>query len=113
MSEMFDISAEVKSAIPAVLEKMRQNIIDKMVAEAESVAMAVVREEVRKWAIEELAPEVRAQLDAGKEGLVAQAATIAETLGKAIGASLQESAEKSLASGYVVKEIAEKLFRGY
>lgn len=113
MNETIDLNAELQSALPAVLAKMRENIIDKMSREAESVAMDAVRVAVREWTVAELVPEIRAQLDAGKSGMVTQASTIAESLGKAIGEALAGQAKKTLAEGYVVKDIAEKLFRGY
>jgi vacuolar-type H+-ATPase subunit E/Vma4 len=110
---VINIEEEVKSAIPEVMNRMRQNIIDKITREAEVVALEAIRNAVREWVKEELIPEVRAQLDAGKAGLIAQSATIADSLSKAIGEALVENARKSLATGYTVKDIAERLFRGY
>ncbi|UOF76769.1 hypothetical protein [Caudoviricetes sp.] len=110
---MINIDEEIQSAMPAIMDKMRENILDKMAKEAEIIALESIRRAVKEWVIEELVPEVRAQLDAGKAGLVAQSATIADSLGKAIGEALVNNAQKSLASGYTAKDIAERLFRGY
>jgi len=108
-----DINAEVQSALPAVLENARKMLASRMLQEAEAVALGEVRKAVQEWATATLVPEIRAQLEAGKDGMLKQAATIGEQLANALGKALTENAEKSLASSYVVKDIAEKLFRGY
>lgn len=111
--ETIDINAEVQSALPAVLEKMRERIADRIGTVAEQTAMEEVRKAVQEWAITTLVPEVKAQLDAGKAGMVKQAQAIAQQIGVALGQAMSAQAEKSLASGHVVKDIAEKMFRGY
>ena len=48
-----------------------------------------------------------------KSALIAEAETIAENLAAAISEAIGAQAKKSLANAYLVKEIADKLFRGY
>jgi hypothetical protein len=108
-----DIDREVQSAMPAVLERMRENLITRMSNEAERVAMDEVRKAVNEWALATLVPEIKAQLEAGKESMLKQAGTIAQQLGDALGAALTAQAEKTLAQSHAVSDIAQKLFRGY
>lgn len=113
MDNVMDIEKEVRSAIPDVLAKMRENIVFKMGQEAEVVAMDILRATVKKWVTDELAPEVVAQLSKNKSALIAEAETIAENLAAAISEAIGAQAKKSLANSYLVKEISDKLFRGY
>lgn len=108
-----DINSEVQSALPGVLEKMRQSIASRVEREAESVAMDEIRKAVREWTTAALVPEVIAQLDAGKSSIAESAAGVAKGIGKALEEAMVEQAKKALASSYMTNEIAEKLFRGY
>lgn len=108
-----DINKEVQSALPAVLEQLRANIAERMLQEAQQVALGEVRKAVQEWAVATLVPEIKAQLAAGKDGFIAKAAEIAKSLGDELGKALHANAAKSLASSHVVKDIAEKMFRGY
>lgn len=108
-----DINAHVQSALPAVLANLRERLDSRVAAEAESVALDEVRKAVREWATATLVPEVKAQLEAGKDGMLASAQTIAKGIADALGTTLAEAAVKNLKSSYTVSEIAKKLFNGY
>jgi hypothetical protein len=108
-----DIEAEVQSALPQVLSKMREQIAERVASRVEYTALEEVSKAAREWAIANLVPEINAQLEAGKAGMVAMAAEIAQSLGKALGEAMQAQAKKTLESSHTVKDIAEKLFRGY
>lgn len=108
-----DINKEVQSALPAVLAKLRENIAERLQQEAQNVALTEVRKAVQEWANATLVPEIRAQLEAGREGFIAKAAEIAKSLGDELGKAMAANAAKGLASSHVVKDIAEKMFRGY
>lgn len=108
-----DIAKEVQSAMPAMLERMRSNIMERVTREAESVAISEVREAVKEWALKNIIPEINAQLEAGKAGMIAQAETIAKQLADALGEALTAQATKTLQSSHAVQDIAGRLFRGY
>jgi hypothetical protein len=108
-----DIDAHVQSALPAVIESLRERLTERVAREAESVALEEVRKAVREWAIATLVPEVKAQLEAGQAGMLKVAQDIAKGVGEAFGESLAEAAKKSMGSPHNVSEIAQKLFRGY
>lgn len=108
-----DINKEVQSALPAVLAKLRENLAERLLQEAQGVAFNEVRKAVQEWAVATLIPEIKAQLEAGKDNYIAKAAEIAKSLGDELGKALTQNAEKSLSSSHVVQGIAEKLFRGY
>jgi hypothetical protein len=108
-----DINEEVQSALPAVLAKLRENIAERVGREAENVALEEVRKATREWAAAVLVPEIKAQLEAGKQGFVTQAAAISNGIANELGKAMLAQVTKTLESGYTCKDIAEKLFRGY
>lgn len=108
-----DVDAEVRAALPAVMEKLRESIKERVYIEAQNVALEEVRKATREWAVAALVPEVLAQLEAGKRGMVEQAETISNGIATALGEALLAQMRKTLESSYTAKEIAEKLFRGY
>lgn len=108
-----NVEAEVQAALPQVLQRMRDNIATQVAERARYVAMEEVSNAVREWAIENLVPEIKAQLEAGRDGMLKQAQTIAKQLGDALGEALTTQATKTLASSSTVNDIAQKLFRGY
>lgn len=112
-SQQFDVDAEVRSALPAVMAKVRENLIDRMTATAEQTAMHEIQKAVQAWAVEQLVPEVKAQLDSGKAGMVAKASEIARALADQLGEAISANAAKTLTNSHCVREICEKLFRGY
>lgn len=111
--DTIDIDKEVQSALPAVLAQLRERLTNRISTLAEAAAMEEVRKAVQEWTTANLIPEIKAQLDAGKDGMVAQANAIAKQLGEALGEAMAGQASKSLASSHVVTDIAQKLFRGY
>lgn len=112
-SHQFDVDAEVRSALPAVMAKVRENLIGRMTATAEQTAIQEIQKAVQSWAVDQLVPEVKAQLDAGKAGMIVKAAEIARTLADQLGEAISANAAKTLANSHAVREITEKLFRGY
>lgn len=111
--DRIDINAEVQSALPAVLERMRSELADRIAREAQTVAIDEVRKAAQEWALAVLVPEIKAQLEAGKSGMLKQAANIGESLGDEIGKALTAQALKALSQGYNVRAVAEALFKGY
>lgn len=108
-----DITKEVESAIPELMQRIKADALKEIerraVAEATDAAVRAARE----WAVDVLAPEIKAQLEAGKEGMVAAARDAAKKIGDAFGDALAEHAEKALKNSYTTKQIAELMFRGY
>ena len=111
--ENIDIEREVQSAMPALLVQVRERLTQRLLGVAEDTAMQEVRKAVQEWAVANLVPEIKAQLEAGKDGMIKQAQTISQQLGEALGEAMAGQASKSLASSHVVTDIAQKLFRGY
>ncbi len=113
MQTTINIEDEVQAALPQVLEKMRDGIAQQVLERSQYVAMEEVSKAVREWALANLVPEIQAQLEAGKDGMLKQAQTISKQLGDALAVAMTAYAEKSLKSSSVVTDIAQKLFRGY
>jgi len=111
--ESGQLEREIASAMPAVLARMKQDVLDRVSRECANVATEEAMKATREWVLAEIVPEIRAQLEAGKPALVAKSAGIASDLGDALGKALVEQATKSLANTYTVKAIAEAMFKGY
>lgn len=108
-----DINAEIQSAMPAVMERIKRDALERIEREAVNVATAEAVKASKDWAIENLVPEIKAQLDAGKAGIIAAAQKTAEEISEALSKALTEQVVKTLSSSHVVSDIAQKLFRGY
>ncbi len=104
------IELEIKSAMPAVMARVKAEALDQMERQALNIAVQVASDEARKWAVEVLAPEIRAQLEAGKEGMLSKAQDIAGQLADGIGDALVAEMKKHLSQSWNVKKISDALF---
>lgn len=107
---METIELEIKSAMPAVMARVKAEALDQMERQALNIAVQVASDEARKWAVEVLAPEIRAQLEAGKEGMLSKAQDIAGQLADGIGDALVAEMKKNLAQSWNVRKISDALF---
>ena len=107
------IQVEIESAIPALMERVKQEALARIEREAVAAATAVATEAARKWAEENIAPEIAAQLSAGRDSFVAAANDAAKRISEALSDALVEQAKKAFANSYTVKGIAESMFKGY
>lgn len=105
-----DIGAEIQSAVPSLMARIKQEALDRIEREAVNEATRVAVDVARQWAIENLAPEIKAQLEAGKAGMVAAAHQAAEGIGEAVKDALIASATKQLQSSWNVKKVVDGLF---
>lgn len=108
-----DIDQEIKSAMPAVMERIKRDTLERIEREAVQAATAVAVQAAKDWALENLVPEIKAQLEAGKSSMVACAQNAAKEIGEALGKALQEQVSKTLANSHAVSTIAQSMFRGY
>lgn len=111
MTDTINLQDEVASAMPALLSQLREQLKDRMGAEAQAVAMREVNAAVTQWAKDVLVPEVRAQLEAGKDGYIVAAQEIAEGLGRALGEAIIDNAKANLKHSWNIRKIAEALFQ--
>ena len=107
------IQLEIESAIPALMQRVKAEALQRIEREAVQAATTIAVEAAKKWAEENIAPEIAAQLTAGKAGFVLAAEDAAKRIGEALSSALTEQVTKSLASSYNIQSIAEKLFKGY
>lgn len=113
MNSTEQLTQEIESAIPALMQRIKEETLLRVEREASQAATAVAVDAAKKWAEEVLAPEVAAQLAVGKSGFIAAAEDAAKRIGETLSDALVEQVKKSLASSYVLKEVTEKLMRGY
>lgn len=109
MLEM-DVNKEVQSAIPAIMKKVKEEALDRIQREALQVVIQESNKAARDWAIEVLVPEVRAQLEAGKQGMIAKAEEISKSLAEEVGKALVEQAIRNMKNSWTVKDVASKIF---
>lgn len=108
-----DINAEIQSAMPAVMERIKRDTLERIEREAVNAATQAAIEAAKQWAIENLVPELKAQLEAGKAGMIESAKKSAAAIGDALGEALTAQVVKTLGSSHTVSSIAQSLFRGY
>lgn len=105
-----NVEEELKSAMPEVMARIKAEAISRIEREAVAVATNVAVEAAKSWAIENLVPEIKAQLEASKGGMIQAAQDAAQGIGKAISDALVTSATERLKSSWNTKKVVEGLF---
>lgn len=113
MNTQDELAQQIESAIPALMERVKQEALARIEREAVATATAVAVDAARKWAEENIAPEIAAQLSAGRDSFVTAANEAAKRIGEELTGALVEQAKKAFANSYTVKQIAENMFKGY
>lgn len=101
---------EIASAMPAVMARIKQETLNRIEREGVEIMVATARKAAEQWAIDNLVPEIKAQLDAGKAGMVAKASQISSDLSDEIGKALVKAATEKLSQSWNVRKVAEALF---
>lgn len=109
----FDVDAMVKSAIPQMIENMKDSLAKKINAHAENVAVSACGEAVKKWVQEQMIPEIIAQLETNKQKMIDQSKAVADVIGEGLAEALKAKIAESLKSSYNVSDIVQKLLKGY
>lgn len=104
-----DIEREVQSAMPALMERVKAETLKRIEAQATDAAVQAGVQAAREWAAEVLAPEIRAQLEAGKASMVAQAETFASRLAAELTEAIAAQVKKNLASSWNVRKVVDAI----
>lgn len=107
---MNDLQQDITSAMPAVMERIKAETISRIEREGVEIMVAAARKAAEQWAIDNLVPEIKAQLDAGKAGMVAKAADISESISDEIGKALVKTVTEKLSQSWNVRKVTEALF---
>ena len=94
-----------------MMDRVKRDLISRIEAQAADVAMAEARDAAKKWAAEVLVPELRAQLEAGKDGMIAAAKNCADRIGDELANALVEQAKKNLTKSWTMTSVAKELFQ--
>ena len=105
-----NIEKEVQSAMPEILARIKSEAISRIEREAVNEATAVCVAAAKQWAIDVLVPEIKAQLEAGKGGMVLSASEAADGIGEAVKTALIKQATEKLASSWNVRKLTEAIF---
>lgn len=108
-----NLARETQSMIPEIMRRLRDDHLDRISRSCLEEVTRVATVAARDWATTQLVPEMKAQLEASKDGMISAAAKFADDLSSALAAAMVEQATKSLSSSHLIKDIAEKIFRGY
>ncbi len=108
-----DINQEIQSAMPAVMERIKRETLQRIERDAVEAATQVAVQAAKEWAVENLVPEIKAQLEAGKSSIFVAAKEASEAIGQALGKAMAEQVGKSIANTHTLGEIVQKMFRGY
>lgn len=106
---MEQANQELQSAIPSIMARVRREAEQQIERECLAAVMRGATAEAEKWASEVLAPEIRAQLDAGKQGMLASADDIAKQMTDALAAALVAQVTKNLSQSWNVRKAVEAL----
>jgi hypothetical protein len=105
-----DIADEIKSAMPALMARVREEAMRDAERTAIYAAQQVITAEAKNWAAEVLAPELRAGLEAMKPEMLIECEKLARGIADALTASMIEAATKNLGSSWNRKKVFEALF---
>lgn len=103
------ISQAVADVLPNVLAGFKSELSESILREARGQAVALVNKAVTDWVASELVPEIKAALVESKQGLIATAPKLAESLTEAMVAAFSESVKKKLETSWERKKIFEAL----
>jgi galactokinase/mevalonate kinase-like predicted kinase len=106
---MTDQAIEIQSAIPAIMERVRREAEQQIERECLATIMRAANAEAQSWATEVLAPEIRAQLDAGKQGMLERADEMAKRMTDALADALVAQITKNLSQSWNVRKVVEAL----
>lgn len=104
------IAAEIESAIPAMMERVKADAIKAIEQRAVQQATDIAVKAAAEWASENLVPEIRAALEAGRPGLVKAAHDTAELIGEAIKLALVKKAEDTLKTSWGASSAVKAIF---
>lgn len=107
---MNQLQDEIASAMPAVMDRIKAETLNRIEREGIEIMVATARKTAEQWAIDNLVPEIKAQLDAGKSGMVAKAAEISANISDEIGKALVKAVQEKLTQSWNVRKLSEALF---
>ena len=107
---MNELQEQIESAMPAVMARIKAETLTRIEREGVEIMVATARKAAEQWAIENLVPEIKAQLDAGKSGMVAKAAEISANISEEIGKALVKAVQEKLKQSWNVSKLTDALF---
>lgn len=107
---MKELQDEITSAMPAVMERIKAETLNRMEREGIEIMVSTARKAAEQWAIDNLVPEIKAQLDAGKSGMVAKASEISANISDEIGKALVKAVTEKLGQSWNVRKLTDALF---
>jgi len=103
------INEAVADAMPNVLAGLKREISENAIYTAKQAAWSAVQAAVTKWINENLVPEILTALAESKDGLVASAPLLAQSVNDAMVEAFQDTVKKKLESSWERKKLFEAL----
>ena len=103
------INDAVKDVLPDVLAGLKKQVTEQALYQAQQAMTAAVNKSVTEWVIENLVPEIHASLTESKDGLIAFAPRMAESVTMALSDAIVETLKKKLENQWERKKIFEAL----
>lgn len=107
---MNELQHDIESAMPAVMARIKAETLSRIEREGVEIMVATARKAAEQWAIDNLVPEIKAQLDAGKASMVAKASDISASISDEIGKALVKTVTEKLSQSWNVRKVTEALF---
>jgi hypothetical protein len=103
------ISEAVAEVLPSVLRGFKSELQESILRQARDQAVAQVNKAVTEWVTSELVPEIKLALVESKDGLIAAAPKLAESLTEAMVSAFSETVKNKLETSWERKKIFEAL----
>ena len=103
------INQAVSEAMPDILAGLKREISENAIYTAKQAAWTAVQAAVTKWINENLVPEIIEVLAQSKDGLVASAPLLAQSVNAAMVEAFQDTVKKKLESSWERKKLFEAL----
>ena len=107
----YNVQELLDAAKPAVVERLKQDLVNAVTWEVKEHATAAIRDHVKAWVIDNVLPEVTEILIGSRDGLVSAAAKLAPALVNAMVEQMTADAVKNLSQSWTRRDLFEKLFK--
>lgn len=103
------INQAVSEAMPDILAGLKREISENAIATAKQAALIAVQAAVTKWINENLVPDIIATLVESKDGLIASAPLLAQSVNAAMIEAFTDTVKKKLETSWERKKLFEAL----
>lgn len=106
------IQQAVQESLPSVLAGLKQSLQERALQEASDVVTRIVRDEVQKWVVEAVVPEIHKSLIESKDGFVAAGPKLAEAMVETLVETLAADFKARMSKDWERRTVLKAMFGG-